>query len=127
MKGNFEWLSALAHVRQAVHCANLLGRGSPSPVKGFGFERGHPQPGLSGNPTESLCEKRALAHDLGPHHHRQRRDLSLADTYTAGGEVLMGTLRWEKERAERVANEVTEVAGKLKRVRLDAEEAELEV
>ena len=39
----------------------------------------------------------------------------------------MGTLRWEKERAESVANEVTEVAGKLKRVRLDAEEAELEV
>jgi circadian clock protein KaiC len=39
----------------------------------------------------------------------------------------MGTLRWEKEGAERVATEVTEVAGKLKRVRLDAEEAELEV
>ena len=39
----------------------------------------------------------------------------------------MGALRWEKERADRVANEVNEVAGKLKRVRLDAEEAELEV
>lgn len=53
--------------------------------------------------------------------------VTLADTYTAGGEVLMGTLRWEKERAERVATEVTEVASRLKRVRLDAEEAELEV
>ena len=39
----------------------------------------------------------------------------------------MGTLRWEKESAERVAAEVTEVASKLKRVMLDAEEAELEV
>ena len=39
----------------------------------------------------------------------------------------MGTLRWEKEGAERVSNEVSEVAGKLKRVSLDAEEAVLEV
>lgn len=39
----------------------------------------------------------------------------------------MGTLRWEKESAERVAADVAEVAAKLKRVRLDAEEAELEV
>ena len=39
----------------------------------------------------------------------------------------MGALRWEKESAQRVANEVAEVAGKLKRVTLDAEEAVLEV
>jgi circadian clock protein KaiC len=70
----------------------------------------------------------------GTAHSNQVRELILSDTgvtladiYTAGGEVLMGTLRWEKEGAERVATEVTEVAGKLKRVRLDAEEAELEV
>ena len=70
----------------------------------------------------------------GTAHSNQVRELilsdagvTLADTYTAGGEVLMGTLRWEKERAERVANEVTEVAARLKRVMLDAEEAELEV
>ena len=70
----------------------------------------------------------------GTAHSNQVRELvlsdagvTLADTYTAGGEVLMGTLRWQKESAERVATEVTEVAGKLKRVRLDAEEAELEV
>jgi circadian clock protein KaiC len=68
----------------------------------------------------------------GTAHSNQVRELilsdagvTLTDTYTAGGEVLMGTLRWEKEGAERVAHEVTEVAGKLKRVRLDAEEAEL--
>src|SRR5687767_4429888 len=70
----------------------------------------------------------------GTAHSNQVRELvlsdagvTLADTYTAGGEVLMGTLRWQKESAERVATEVTEVAGKLKRVRLDAEEAELVV
>ena len=39
----------------------------------------------------------------------------------------MGAMRWEKESAERVANEVAEVAGKLKLVTLDAEEAVLEV
>ena len=70
----------------------------------------------------------------GTAHSNQVRELilsdngvTLTDTYTAGGEVLMGTLRWEKESAERVAHEVTEVEGKLKRVRLDAEEAELVV
>jgi circadian clock protein KaiC len=70
----------------------------------------------------------------GTSHSNQVRELilsdngvTLADIYTAGGEVLMGTLRWEKESAERVASELAEVAGKLSRVRLDAEEAELEV
>jgi circadian clock protein KaiC len=70
----------------------------------------------------------------GTEHSNQVRELilsnegvTLADIYTAGGEVLMGTMRGEKESAERVANEVAEVAGQLKRVTLDAEEAVLEV
>ena len=70
----------------------------------------------------------------GTAHSNQVRELilsdegvTLADIYTAGGEVLMGTMRWEKESAERVANEVAEVAAQLKRVSLDAEEAVLEV
>ncbi|MES2637096.1 MAG: circadian clock protein KaiC [Pseudomonadota bacterium] len=70
----------------------------------------------------------------GTSHSNQVRELilsdqgvTLADIYTAGGEVLMGTMRWEKESAERVANEVAEVAAKLKTVSLDAEEAVLEV
>jgi circadian clock protein KaiC len=70
----------------------------------------------------------------GTSHSNQVRELilsdagvTLADIYTAGGEVLMGAMRWEKESAERVANEVADVAGKLKRVTLDAEEAVLEV
>ena len=70
----------------------------------------------------------------GTAHSNQVRELllsdegvTLTDTYTAGGEVLMGTLRWEKESVEHARHEASEVAAKLKRVRLDAEEAELKV
>ena len=54
----------------------------------------------------------------GTAHSNQVRELilsdsgvTLADIYTAGGEVLMGTLRLERESAERVASEVADVAG----------------
>ncbi|WP_200955649.1 ATPase domain-containing protein [Massilia sp. Root418] len=70
----------------------------------------------------------------GTAHSNQVRELilsdtgvTLADTYSAGGEVLMGTLRWEKESAERVSAELAEVAAQLKQVQLNADEAELEV
>ena len=76
----------------------------------------------------------SIVKSRGTAHSNQVRELilsdtgvTLTDTYTAGGEVLMGTLRWQKESAERVANEVAEVANKLKRIRLDAEEAALHV
>jgi circadian clock protein KaiC len=69
----------------------------------------------------------------GTAHSNQVRELILSDagitvtdTYTAGGEVLMGTMRWEKESAERHASEVAAVAAKLTSVKLEAEEAELE-
>jgi circadian clock protein KaiC len=55
------------------------------------------------------------------------RGITLADAYTAGGEVLMGTMRWEKERAVSMANEAAGVAARLRRTRLDAEVAQLEV
>jgi circadian clock protein KaiC len=70
----------------------------------------------------------------GTAHSNQVRELilsnagvTLADIFTAGGEVLMGTMRWEKESAERVASEVADVAGKLSRVTLAAQQAELQV
>lgn len=70
----------------------------------------------------------------GTAHSNQVRELilndagvTLTDTYTAGGEVLMGTQRWEKERAEKADAENAEVAATLQQVKLDAEEAELEV
>jgi len=50
----------------------------------------------------------------GTAHSNQVRELilsdsgvTLADACTAGGEVLMGTLRWERETARRAANEMT--------------------
>lgn len=80
------------------------------------------------NRSMSIIKSRGTAHS------NQVRELilsndgvTLADIYTAGGEVLMGTLRWEKESAERVLSEVGEIADQLKQVRLDAEEAELQV
>ena len=76
----------------------------------------------------------SIVKSRGMSHSNQVRELilsdegvTLTDIYTAGGEVLMGTLRWERESAERMAEEVAEVAAKLKRVSLDAEEAVLEV
>ena len=70
----------------------------------------------------------------GTAHSNQVRELILsdagvtvADTYTAGGEVLMGTMRWEKEGLVRRANAVADMANKLRRTKLDAEEAELAV
>jgi circadian clock protein KaiC len=69
----------------------------------------------------------------GTAHSNQVRELILSDTgvtvtdtYTAGGEVLMGTMRWQKESAERHASEVAAVAAKLASAKLEAEEAELE-
>lgn len=69
----------------------------------------------------------------GTAHSNQVRELILSDagitvtdTYTAGGEVLMGTMRWEKESAERHASEVAAVTAKLSSVKLEAEQAELE-
>jgi circadian clock protein KaiC len=76
----------------------------------------------------------SIVKSRGTAHSNQVRELilsdagvTLTDTYTAGGEVLMGTLRWQKESEERIANEVGEMAAKLKRIRLEAEEAELQV
>ncbi len=80
------------------------------------------------NRTMSIIKSRGTAHS------NQVRELilsddgvTLSDIYSAGGEVLMGTMRWEKESAERIATEVNDVASRLKKVSLDAEQAVLEV
>jgi circadian clock protein KaiC len=54
------------------------------------------------------------------------RGVTLADIYTAGGEVLMGTMRWEKEQAERLAAAEAEAAAERQRLLLEAETFELE-
>jgi circadian clock protein KaiC len=70
----------------------------------------------------------------GTSHSNQVRELvlsnkgvTLADAYTAGGEVLMGTLRWEKERAEAAARDESQSSAQKVLDALANEEAEIEV
>jgi circadian clock protein KaiC len=74
----------------------------------------------------------AIIKSRGTAHSNQVRELlldksgvSLADAYTSGGEVLMGTLRWEKERADRADAETARIGTARKLAELDAEEAQL--
>ena len=75
----------------------------------------------------------SIVKSRGTAHSNQVRELilsdkgvTLADVYTAGGEVLMGALRWEKEVAVRAAREESRVATKEKAQSLALEQAELE-
>jgi len=70
----------------------------------------------------------------GTKHSRQVRELildengiRLVDVYTAGGAVLMGTLRWEKEQAAAQEKEKTRTATTQRRLELEATAAELAV
>jgi circadian clock protein KaiC len=69
----------------------------------------------------------------GTEHSNQVRELilsnkgiTLADVYSTGGEVLMGTLRWEKEAADRKAEEKKQAQAERKRVELELEKAEID-
>jgi circadian clock protein KaiC len=69
----------------------------------------------------------------GTAHSNQVRELilsktgiALADAYTAGGEVLMGTMRWEKEMAERKEHEERALVAKKRLLQFDTEEADLQ-
>jgi circadian clock protein KaiC len=69
----------------------------------------------------------------GTWHSNQVRELvlsekgvTLADAYTAGGEVLMGTLRWEKERAEEISRSERAAITRAKQMLLGHEASELE-
>lgn len=69
----------------------------------------------------------------GTAHSNQVRELllsdqsvTLADVYTAEGEVLMGTLRWQKERADRLEKEERTAVLERQRRKVQAETAELQ-
>ncbi len=69
----------------------------------------------------------------GTAHSNQVRELrltnagiDLADVYTAGGEVLMGALRWERERAEEAARRKLAADFRRKRLETRLAEAKLE-
>jgi circadian clock protein KaiC len=53
------------------------------------------------------------------------RGISLADVYTTDGQVLMGTLRWEKERAVRAAQLDLEAELERKRVEIAVAQGDL--
>jgi circadian clock protein KaiC len=70
----------------------------------------------------------------GTEHSNQVRELilskdgvTLADVYAAGGEVLMGTLRWEKEQEVLAAREENQLAAKEKQSKVAHEKAEIEI
>jgi circadian clock protein KaiC len=76
----------------------------------------------------------SIVKSRGTAHSNQVRELvlsgsgiTLTDIYTSGGNVLMGTLRWERENALRSASGIAETESGIKRLRLEAEEAELRV
>jgi circadian clock protein KaiC len=54
-----------------------------------------------------------------------KKGITLADVYSSGGEVLMGTLRWEKEKSERHAEEENQNEAKRKRIELELTDAEI--
>jgi circadian clock protein KaiC len=69
----------------------------------------------------------------GTSHSNQVRELilskagvTLADVYAAGGEVLMGTLRWEKERAEQASRDEAKTLADQRQSRLATEKAAIE-
>ncbi len=74
----------------------------------------------------------SIVKSRGTSHSNQVRELilsgegiTLADAYMAGGEVLMGTLRWEKERAEQNAQSEAEHAARRERTKIEIEEADI--
>ncbi len=50
---------------------------------------------------------------------------TLADVYAVGGEVIMGTMRWEREMAEKTKDAQTQLAAERKQHELRLAEAEL--
>jgi circadian clock protein KaiC len=70
----------------------------------------------------------------GTEHSNQVRELilnangiTLADVYRVGGEVLMGTSRWQKEADERAIEEIQKASVEQKRRELELAEAEVHV
>ena len=74
----------------------------------------------------------SIVKSRGTAHSNQVRELllsehgiTLADAYTAGGEVLLGTLRWERERANDAARHDAEQLEHVNKLKLLSEEADL--
>jgi circadian clock protein KaiC len=75
----------------------------------------------------------SIVKSRGSRHSNQVREvilsdvgITLTDVYTAGGEVLMGTARWQRESAEHNAEEERTAAVVQHRLRLESEIAAIE-
>ena len=80
------------------------------------------------NRALSIVKARGTAHSNQVRELVLRNDgITMADVYTAGGEVLMGTLRWEKERAVSAAQAEAETATRQKLKVLQEEEGAIEL
>jgi circadian clock protein KaiC len=78
------------------------------------------------NRALTIIKSRGTAHsnqvrELILHH----SGLTLTDVYTAGGEVLMGTMRWEKEQAVRAEQLLKQTEVRRKREELELADVEL--
>lgn len=79
------------------------------------------------NRSLTIVKSRGTAHSNQVRELILRDDgITLADVYTAGGHVLMGTLRWEKEQADRADRQARENELQRKHLALRHAEEELE-
>jgi len=75
----------------------------------------------------SIIKSRGTAHSNQVRELRLSEEgVALEEVYSAAGEVLMGTLRWERQRKEAMAARDSEVRAERDRLRLTGEAAELE-
>lgn len=79
------------------------------------------------NRALSIIKSRGTAHSNQVREmHLDAHGVRLSEVYSAGGEVLMGTLRWERERADELAERERRESSKREKDYLDAEAREIE-
>lgn len=79
------------------------------------------------NRALSIIKSRGTAHSNQVREmHLGENGVSLSDVYSAGGEVLMGTLRWERERADELAERARHESNLRVQEQLDTDAREIE-
>lgn len=116
-------------------CTSLLQNGQPaaegtpievSTIADTSLHLSHVVNGGERNRTVSVVKSRGTAHSNQVRELvLSRRGVTLADVYTAGGEVLLGTLRWEREREVAAEQQRLRLENHLRLAEFEKEEAEL--
>ncbi|MCO0637597.1 circadian clock protein KaiC [Lutimaribacter sp. EGI FJ00014] len=79
------------------------------------------------NRALSIIKSRGTSHSNQVREmHLDANGIRLSEVYSAGGDVLMGTLRWERERADEIAERERRENSERAQERLDAEAREIE-